>query len=201
MKAKARLVVFISGSGSNLQAIIDAIAAGQLAAEIVLVVSNRRAAYGLVRAEAAGIETLYWPLKRYKDAGLGRDVYEADLAARLRPLAPDLLVLAGWMHILGAAFLQQFPDQILNLHPALPGQFVGAHAIEEAYAAYRRGEIAASGCMVHTAVAELDAGPVITQETVPFYPNDSIETFAERLHAAEHRILIQAIAQRIGRVG
>src|SRR5690606_1539784 len=107
-----------------------------------------------VRAQEAGIATLYWPLKRYKDAGLGRADYEADLAAELRPYRPDLLVLAGWMHIFGADFLGQFPQQILNLHPALPGQFVGAHAIEDAYQAYQRGEIAESGCMVHTAVGE-----------------------------------------------
>src|SRR5829696_1699156 len=134
----ARLVVLISGSGTNLQAIIDAIAAKTLDAEIMLVVSNRKAAYGLVRAEEAAIPTIYFPLKPY--AELGRDTYDRDLADQIKRHTPDLVVLAGWMHVLSTEFLKAFPHQVINLHPALPGQFAGVNAIERSFEAYQRGE-------------------------------------------------------------
>lgn len=190
---KPRLIVFVSGSGTNLQAVMDAIEANELAAEIILVVSNRKAAYGLVRAQAAGVPTLYFPLKPYSEAGKSRDRYEADLAAQIIPLQPDLLVLAGWMHIFGPDFLRRFHGRVINLHPALPGQFAGTQAIERAYAAFQRGEITHSGCMVHTAVPEIDAGPVIAQAEVPLYPTDTLEDFAARMHTAEHQLLVEAI--------
>lgn len=193
MYNKPNIVVFISGSGSNLQAIIDAVQAGELDINIALVVSNRKEAYGLVRAREHGIPTLYHPLKPYRDAGKSREEYEADLAERVRPLHPDLIVLAGWMHVLGAGFLNRFPNQVINLHPALPGQFAGTHAIERAYEAYQRGEISHSGCMVHLTIPEVDAGPVITQATVPLYPDDTLAQFETRMHQAEHRIMVEAI--------
>jgi formyltetrahydrofolate-dependent phosphoribosylglycinamide formyltransferase len=194
-----RIVVMISGSGTNLQAILDAVcnrsavADGRLQANIVLVVSNRKAAYGLTRAENAAVPTLYFPLKPYLDAGKSRQAYDADLAAQLKAYRPDLIVLAGWMHILSPAFLEQFPQQVINLHPALPGQFAGTHAIERAFAAYRMGEIDHSGCMVHTVIPEIDAGRVIAQTIVPIQPQDSLADFAARMHAAEHQLIVQAI--------
>ena len=193
-RRKARLVVLISGSGTNLQAILDACAEGRLPAEVVLVVSNRKAAYGLVRAERAGVPTLYFPLKPYRDAGLSREQYDADLAERVAAYKPDLIVLAGWMHILSPAFLDRFPNRVINLHPALPGMFPGTHAIERAFEAFRRGEITHSGCMVHYAVPEVDAGPVIVQAEVPIYDTDTLETFEERMHTTEHRLIVEAIA-------
>ena len=192
---KARLVVLISGSGTNLQAILDACAEDCLPAEVVLVVSNRKAAYGLVRAERAGVPTLYFPLKPYRDAGLSREQYDADLAERVAAYKPDLIVLAGWMHILSPAFLDRFPNRVINLHPALPGMFPGTHAIERAFEAFRRGEITHSGCMVHYAVPEVDAGPVIVQAEVPIYDTDTLETFEERMHTTEHRLIVEAIAK------
>jgi formyltetrahydrofolate-dependent phosphoribosylglycinamide formyltransferase len=189
-----RLIVMISGSGSNLQALLEATADGRIPAEIVLVVSNRRAAYGLQRAEQAGVETLYFPAKGYA----AREQYDADLAERLRPYQPDLIVLAGWMRILTLAFLDQFPGKIINLHPALPGQFPGVEAIARAYAAYRAGEIDETGCMAHYVIPELDAGPVIAQAVVPIYPHDSLDSLTERMHAAEHNLLVTAVAQVIG---
>ncbi len=194
-RRKARLVVLISGSGTNLQAILDACAEGRLPAEVVLVVSNRKAAYGLVRAERAGVPTLYFPLKPYRDAGLSREQYDADLAERVAAYKPDLIVLAGWMHILSPAFLDRFPNRVINLHPALPGMFPGTHAIERAFEAFRRGEITHSGCMVHYAVPEVDAGPVIVQAEVPIYDTDTLETFEERMHTTEHRLIVEAIAK------
>jgi formyltetrahydrofolate-dependent phosphoribosylglycinamide formyltransferase len=188
-----KLIILISGSGSNLQAILDATADGRLPAQVVLVVSNRKDAYGLTRARQAGVETLYFPLKPYRDDGRGREAYDADLADLLASHQPDLLVLAGWMHIFSPAFLNRFAGRVINLHPALPGMFPGAHAIEEAFQAYQRGEIAHSGCMVHHVIAELDAGPVIAQAIVAIEPADSLDDFAARLHAAEHRLLVNAI--------
>jgi formyltetrahydrofolate-dependent phosphoribosylglycinamide formyltransferase len=190
--AKHRLVVFVSGSGTNLQAILDATAAGGLDAAVVLVVSNRKNAFGLARAERVGIETLYFPLKPYSEQGQGRETYDTALAERVKPYHPDLIVLAGWMHILSSAFLDHFPHRVINLHPALPATFPGTHAIERAYRAFQRGEITHSGCMVHYAVPEVDAGPVVAQAVVPFHPGDTLETFEERMHAAEHVLIVEA---------
>ncbi len=194
---RARLAVLISGSGTNLQAILNACADGRLPARVVLVVSNRKAAYGLVRARRAGVPTLYFPLKPYREAGRSREEYDADLAARVAEHRPDLIVLAGWMHILSPAFLDRFPNRVINLHPALPGMFPGTHAIERAFEAFRRGEIAHSGCMVHYVVPEVDAGPVIVQAEVPIFPSDTLETFEERMHATEHRIIVKAVARAL----
>lgn len=189
-----RLIVLISGSGTNLQAIMDAIAKGHLKAEIAAVVSNRKNAYGLVRAAEAGIETLYFPLKPYTDEGKSRDEYAADLAAKIKAYNPDLIVLAGWMHILSSAFLDEFPRKVINLHPALPGEFTGVNAIERAYEAAQRGEITRSGIMIHYAIPEVDAGDVIMLGEVPILENDSLEDFEARMHATEHQMLVQAIA-------
>lgn len=188
-----RLAVFISGNGSNLQAIIDAIHAGQLAARIELVVSNRRDAYGLIRAKEVNIPTLYFPLKPYLESGQSREQYDLALAERVAAYQPDLIVLAGWMHVLSAAFLERFPQRVLNLHPALPGCFAGTHAIERAYAAFQRGEIDHTGIMVHWVVPEIDAGPVIATAEVPIYSADSLATLESRVHTAEHHLLVEAI--------
>lgn len=194
--ARPRVVVFISGSGTNLQAILDAIGGGHLAAEVVLVVSNRKNAYGLVRAQQAQIPTLYFPLHAYSDAGLSREAYDMALAEQISSYRPDLIVLVGWMHVLSPAFLNRFPRRVINLHPALPGLFPGVHAIERAYEAYRQGTITHSGCMVHYAIPEVDAGPVVAQAEVPLSPADTLESFEARMHAAEHRLIVEAI-QRV----
>jgi len=190
-----RIAVFISGSGSNLQALIDAVQSGALSAEIGLVVSNRRAAYGLVRAEQAGIPTLYAPLKPYHDRGQSRQAYDADLAEQVIAYQPELIVLAGWMHIFSPAFLDHFPNRVLNLHPALPGQFIGTHAIERAYQAFQQGEIDHTGIMVHWVVPEVDAGPVIATATVPIQDPDTLADLEARVHQTEHQLLVQAVQQ------
>ncbi len=191
--AALRLVVLISGSGTNLQAIIDAIDEGRLSAEIACVISNRKAAYGLERAQMTGIPTRYFPLKPYKEDGRGREQYDLDLADCIRPYQPDVVVLAGWMHILSAGFLERVGTTVINLHPALPDTFPGTHAIERAYEAYQRGEIEASGCMIHHVVPEVDAGTVIMQEVVPFHDGDTLEDYKARMHEAEHRIIVEAL--------
>lgn len=190
-----RLAVLISGSGSNLQAIIDAIEAGELAAQVALVVSNRPDAYGLVRAERAAIPTLYFPLKPYLEAGASREAYDATLAQQLTPYKVDLIVLAGWMHVLSPAFLDCFPQRVLNLHPALPGQFPGTHAIERAYAAFQQGSISHTGIMIHWVVPEIDAGPVVAAAEVPIYATDSLANLEQRVHRCEHQLLVKVISE------
>jgi formyltetrahydrofolate-dependent phosphoribosylglycinamide formyltransferase len=186
-----RLVVLISGNGSNLQALIDAIAAGTIEAEVALVVSNRERAYGLERARRAGIATLCFLFEA--GASVSRHDYESMLADRVEAARPDLIVLAGWMHILGSAFLERFPGKVINLHPALLGAFPGTRAIERALEAYRDGRISETGVMVHRVIPQIDAGPVLGARTVPILPNDNLETLSERMHAAEHEVLVAAV--------
>ncbi|MDZ4767540.1 MAG: phosphoribosylglycinamide formyltransferase [Chloroflexota bacterium] len=190
-----RIIVLISGGGTNLQALIDAIASGDLTAVIALVIANRKAAYGLTRADIAGIPTHYAPLKPYTDAGRSREAYDADLARAINAHQPDLVVLAGWMHIFTPAFLDTVSARVINLHPALPGMFPGAHGIRDQYDAFQRGEIVYGGCMVHDVIAALDAGQVIGQSIVPIADDDSFEAFAERLHAAERLLLLACVRQ------
>ena len=193
-----RLAVLISGGGSNLQALMDAVAQGRLDAEIAVVVSNRKAAHGLARAQAANLPTLYLPLKPWTDSGRARADYDADLAERLTAFCPDLVVLAGWMHVLGAAFLERFPGRVVNLHPARPGAFPGAHAIERAYQASRRGEISETGVMVHLVPDEgMDDGPVLAWEPVPILPTDALADLEARVHAVEHRLLPETLRRLI----
>ncbi len=190
-----RLAVFVSGSGSNLQALIDACSAGALAAEIVLVVSNRKAAYGLERARLASIPALYLPLKPYSDAGRSRAEYEADMLEAITPFSPDLLVLAGWMHVFDAPFLDRFSRRVINLHPALPGVLAGKDSLRETFDAAQRGERVETGCMVHYVVPEVDAGEMIALERVPVTAGETLHDFAARMHAAEHRLIVRAVGQ------
>jgi formyltetrahydrofolate-dependent phosphoribosylglycinamide formyltransferase len=187
------LVVLISGSGTNLQAIIDSIESKSLNAKIALVVSNRKAAYGLVRAEQHGIPTHYFPLKPYTDAGKTREAYDADLATILDGYNPILVVLAGWMQVFTPVFLNHFPNKVINLHPALPGAYAGTHAIERAFEAFQKGEITESGCMIHYVIPEVDAGKVITTAVVPFREGDTLESYEARMHEAEHELIVNGI--------
>jgi len=189
------LAVLISGNGSNLQAILDAVDGGDLpGVRVALVVSNRKEAYGIQRAFKRGVPVVYFPKLPYTNAGRPRADYDADLARIVQSFDVDWVVQAGWMHIFTDAFICVFPNRILNLHPALPGMFPGAHAIADAFAAYQRVEIAHTGVMVHLVPDEaVDAGPVIAQEAVPILPDDTLETLEARIHAVEHRLLVSAI--------
>ncbi len=191
---KAALVVLASGDGSNLQAILDVCAAGTLAGQVVCVVCNRKAARAIDRAEMAGVPVLYHPLKWYTDTGRSRAEYDSDLAEQIVKYAPDWIVLAGWMHVLSMAFLSRFPGKVINLHPALPGQFPGTLAIERAFEAFTRGEIAETGAMVHFVPDEgIDVGTPIAINRVPFSAGESLDSFTARMHAAEHELLIRAL--------
>lgn len=190
-----RIAVLISGYGSNLQAILDAAASGALpGAEVALVVSNRREAFGIERAIRAGVPVVYFPLAPYRQACRPRSDYDADLAGILLAFGARWAVLAGWMHILSEAFFARFGRQVLNLHPALPGRFPGTGAIARAHQAAQRGEIDHTGVMVHRVPDEgVDVGPVILQEEVPIHPGESLEALEARIHAVEHRLLVEAL--------
>lgn len=190
---KKRIVVLISGGGSNLQALIDACATGELDAEVVGVVSNRKAAYGLERAKLAGIASAYFPLKPYRVAGKTRDDYSADIATLVAEFEPDLIVLAGFMLILTTPFLGAFPDRIINLHPALPGAFAGMHSIERSFNAWKAGEVKYGGCMIHYAIPEVDEGDPLIFTMVPILEHDTLESYAARLHRREHRTLVTGV--------
>ena len=187
-----RLAVLISGNGSNLQALIDHIESGDLAAEIAVVVSNRPDAYGLQRATRAGIPIEVLTLEEVEAGGGDRTAFNMELAALVAGHSPDLVVLAGWMLILNEDFLDHFAGNVINLHPALPGAFPGTNAIARAHAAFRRGEIKHTGVMVHRVVPEVDAGSVIVSEPVPIFPGESIEELEERVHLVEHNLIVAA---------
>ena len=190
MNTPFRLVVLISGNGSNLQAILDACAAGELGAKVVSVISNKADAYGLVRAKNAGIEAIHFP----KLENESRSDYDARLAVYVSTCLPDYIVLAGWMRILSSFFLSSFPKRVINLHPALPGTFPGTHAIDRAYEAYQRGEITHTGVMVHLVPDEgVDNGLVLATEIVPINKDDRLETLETRVHETEHELLVKTL--------
>jgi formyltetrahydrofolate-dependent phosphoribosylglycinamide formyltransferase len=190
-----RIAILVSGNGSNLQAILDAAENGELpGVEVSLVVSNRREAYGIKRAVKHGVPVVYFPLAPYVKVGRPRWEYDADLAAILRAFDVTWVVQAGWMHLFTSAFLDHFPSQVVNLHPALPGTFPGTHAIDRAYEAYQQGDITHTGVMVHLVPDEaVDAGPVVAQAHVPIHPDDSLDDLETRIHATEHKLLVQAL--------
>ncbi|MEZ4767657.1 MAG: phosphoribosylglycinamide formyltransferase [Caldilineales bacterium] len=187
-----RLVVMISGSGTNLQALIDACENGELDARIVAVFSNRADAYGLARAERAGIPAVTFPLAPYRTAGRPRSDYDQDLARLVAAFEPDLIALAGWMLILSPLFLSSFTGQVINLHPALPGQFPGTHAIERAFEAFQQGKIDHTGVMVHWVIPEVDAGEVIASAAVAIKAGDTLEDLERQIHAIEHRLIVDS---------
>jgi len=187
-----RLVVLISGNGSNLQAILDACASGELSASVVAVISNKEDAYGLTRSRNAGVEAIYFP----KQGNESRRDYDARLADEVSSKRADYIILAGWMRLLTSAFLDHFPNRVINLHPALPGMFSGTHAIERAFEAYQRGEIGHTGVMVHLVPDEgVDNGPVLATEIVPILSTDTLESLEARIHEVEHKLLVEAIKE------
>jgi phosphoribosylglycinamide formyltransferase-1 len=181
-----RVAVLISGEGSNLQALIDAAQGGQLCASIVTVVSNRSAARGLERARAAGIEALHLGAVR----GQPRVDYDAALAALLAPREPDLVVLAGFMRILGPKLVELYAGRMLNLHPSLLPKYPGL----DTHRRVLEGGDKWHGATVHFVTDELDGGPAIIQYRLPVGAGDTADSLAERVHKGEHVILPRAVS-------
>ena len=187
----SRITVLASGSGSNLQAILDACAQGVLPAEVVQVVSDRADAYALERARTGGVPAVHLP----RADGEARADYDARLADTVLEAAPDVVVLAGWMRILTMKFLGHFPGRVVNLHPALPGELPGTHSIERAFAEFERGERTRTGVMVHLVPDEgVDDGPVLGTVEVPIDRDDTLDTLTDRVHATEHELLVATLA-------
>jgi len=190
MTSLSRLVVLISGNGSNLQAILDACASGELPASVVSVISNKEDAYGLTRARNAGVEAIYFAKREHES----RRDYDARLAVYASAFLPDYVILAGWMRILSSSFLSSFPNRVINLHPSLPNMFPGTHAIERAFEAYQRGELQHTGVMVHFVPDEgVDNGPVLATEIVSINKDDTLESLEARVHEVEHKILVNIL--------
>lgn len=180
-----KIGVLISGSGTNLQALIDAIDAGTLAAEIVIVISSKPEAKGLLRAQKAGIQTLSLNASVYENAR----VANALIAEELQRAGAEYVVMAGYMRKVTEEILHAFPDRVINLHPALLPSFVGAHAIRDAFEA----GVKVTGVTVHFANEEYDRGPIIAQRAVNIEEEDTLEALEERIHEVEHVILPEVV--------
>jgi phosphoribosylglycinamide formyltransferase-1 len=184
-RLRPRLGVLISGRGSNLQSIIDAVASGRLCATIAVVASNRADAQGLQRARAAGIETLHLSPRDYPH----RDAYDRAMADALKARHVDLVCLAGFMRLVGQPLLDAFPRRILNIHPSLLPAFPGLDAQRRAL----EHGVRVTGATVHLVSSELDGGPIVLQAAVPVLPEDTEETLSARVLLEEHRLYPEAI--------
>ena len=179
---KKRLAVFVSGNGTNLQAIIDA---GIPSVEIVLVLSNNPVAYALERARKHGIPVEVADHRQYS----GREEYEIHLLKVLEPYCLDLIALAGFMRILSPMFVKAYKNKIINIHPALLPAFPGIHSARQAL----ESGVKYTGCTVHFVDEGVDTGPIILQTAVPVYDDDDEESLLEKIHKEEHRIYPEAI--------
>jgi phosphoribosylglycinamide formyltransferase 1 len=190
MESSARIVILASGNGSNAQAIIDACAGGALPAEVMAVISDHGHAHALVRANTAGLPAVHVGRR----LGETRADYDARLADIVTGFDPDWVVLAGWMRVLTMNFLGWFPGMVVNLHPALPGEFPGLHAIERAYDEAASIGRESTGVMVHLVPDEgVDEGPVLATATVPIMPGDTLDDLRSRMHAVEHLLLVDTL--------
>ncbi|PKQ21671.1 MAG: phosphoribosylglycinamide formyltransferase [Actinobacteria bacterium HGW-Actinobacteria-5] len=180
-----RLVVLVSGSGTLLQALLDASASGELAARVVAVGSDRPDALGLARAESAGVPTFVHPLA----AGADRAAWDAELTDLVAAYDPDLVVSAGFMKLVGPAFLARFGGRMINSHPALLPSFPGTHAVRDALAH----GVAVTGATIFAVDAGVDSGRIIAQEPVRVLPGDDVETLHERIKIVERQLLVDTV--------
>jgi phosphoribosylglycinamide formyltransferase-1 len=184
-EAPFRVAVFASGSGSNFQAIVDRVQAGELDVKLELLVCDRPGARVIERATAAGVDTYVFRPKHYPD----RESYEREIADELKRRNVDLVVLAGFMRILTPVLVDAFAGRMINIHPALLPSFKGARGIADALAY----GVKVTGVTVHYVTLDMDAGPIIAQQAVPVLEGDTEHSLADRIHAAEHRLLPQVI--------
>jgi phosphoribosylglycinamide formyltransferase 1 len=180
-----KVAVFASGSGSNFQAIIDRVQAGELSVKLELLVCDRPGARAIERAEAAGIDCFVFRPKEYAS----REAYEREIVAELDRRGVDLVVMAGFMRLVTDELVRPYYGRMINIHPALLPAFKGAHGIADAL----KYGVKVAGVTVHYVSLEMDAGPIIAQQAVQVYEDDTEETLAARLHAVEHELLPRAI--------
>ena len=185
MSQTCDVVVLLSGTGSNLQALIDSTRTGDSPVRIAAVISNRSDAYGLQRARDAGIDTRSLDHKAFD----GREAFDSALIELIDAFKPQLVVLAGFMRILSADFVRHYEGRLLNIHPSLLPKYKGMHTHQRALDA---GD-SEHGCSVHFVTEELDGGPLVVQAVVPVESDDSAQTLAQRVHAQEHRIYPLAV--------
>ena len=184
------LVILISGNGSNLQCVIDAINDGKLKDySISLVISNRKNAFGLERAKKASIPSLYLPFKKEEK----REVYDEELAKEIKKHNPSYISCLGFLHILTEGFVKQFENKLINLHPALPNTFVGLECIEKQYNAMLKGEVSECGVMCHYVDFGVDTGKVIASKKVSFDKSQTLEAFEKNIHKAEHELVLEVL--------
>jgi len=181
-----RFAVLVSGHGSNLQAIIDAVKSGEIKAELALVISNSRKAHALKRAEDAGIKAVFVDPKAYATP----QSFDRSLAIHLKEAAVDFLVLAGYMKILTPWLVKQYPNKIINIHPSLLPAFKGANGIKDTFTYGCK----VAGATVHFVDEKMDHGPIILQEAFKLRDRETLESLAERVHEAEHKVLPKAIS-------
>ncbi|MGA3043150.1 MAG: phosphoribosylglycinamide formyltransferase [Bryobacteraceae bacterium] len=179
-----RLGILLSGRGSNFEAIARNVAAGTLPAEIAIIIANRPEARGLELARQRGLPAVCIPSK-----GLDRIVYDTSLVAELKKHEVDLVCLAGYMRLLSAGFIREFPGRVLNIHPSLLPSFPGLDAQHQAL----EHGVKITGCTVHFVDEYLDAGPIVTQAAVPVLDGDTVDTLSARILKEEHRIYSEAI--------
>jgi phosphoribosylglycinamide formyltransferase 1 len=187
---KKRVVIFISGSGSNMVALAKAAQAPDFPAEVIAVISDKADAGGLAKAEALGIATHVFMRKDYDS----KAAHEAAILARLAEIKPDLICLAGYMRLLSAEFIRPYDGRILNIHPSLLPLFPGLHTHQRAIDAGMK----LAGCTVHVVTEGMDEGPVIAQGAVPILAGDSADDLAQRVLAVEHQIYARALAKIAG---
>lgn len=180
-----KFAVLISGKGTNLQAILDAKARGAIDSELAVVISNKEDAFGLERAKAFGVETVFADPSQFDS----RDAFDQHLLLLLSSYGVDFVVLAGYMRILSDSFIDAYEGRLLNIHPSLLPQFKGAKAIREAFET----KVSETGATVHFVVKELDSGPIILQKAVSINSTDTLEDVADKIHAVEHDIYPEAI--------
>ncbi|EFY87900.1 hypothetical protein MAC_06027 [Metarhizium acridum CQMa 102] len=202
-KSPCRILVMASGFGSNFQALIDAVAVGRIRnSRIIRLVTNRRNAHATARAEGAGKIHGFLP-KGEKDeqkVAEARQRYDAALAERVLSAdnaPPELIVLAGWMHIFSSAFLEPMEragTRIINLHPSLPGEFDGANAIERAFEELKAGRLTRTGIMAHYVIQEVDRGTPIMVEEIE-WKGEELDELKERIHSREHELIVNATAK------
>lgn len=188
------LGVLVSGNGTNLQAILDAVAEGRLDANVRCVISNRAEAYALERARRAGVPALSVSHRAYES----REAFDGALLVALRDHGAEWLALAGFMRVLTPGFLREFTGRVVNVHPALLPSFPGVNAVRQALAH----GVKVTGCTVHFVDEGVDTGPIIAQRAVPVLPGDDEASLAARIHDAEHELFVSVLCDiASGRIG